>query len=388
MIRYLIWLQQALGAGSCKAIKALEHFGSAEALFKSGNEKRAKSKIFTKRELERLEAVTLANSLSIMAECKKDGIEIIPYGSEKYPFCLSVIPDAPLVLYVKGNIPRFDDIPTICIVGPRKVSEFGKKAAFSLGYRLAASGIIVVSGGALGTDTYAHAGALKAGGTTVLCLGCGINSSYLPENKNLRKAVFESGCLISEYPPSEDPNRYTFPVRNRIMAALSLGTVVVEAGKKSGALITARHANEQGRDVFVIPGSPEDSKYAGSNLLLRDGARPLLDVSDIFNEYILRFPDKINIEKALNSDIIGKNKQNVTPKKPVTEKKTENSQKILPETLSKEAKIVYNYLNKQIFLPEEIGISNMDNQQLLSALTELEMEFLIKALPGGRYEKL
>ena len=125
--------------------------------------------------------------------------------------------------------------------------------------------------------------------------------------------------------------------------------------------------------------SEDNKEVVVSNLVLH---------SDIFNEYILRFPDKINIEKALNSDIIGKKKQNVTPKKPVTEKKTENSQKILPETLSKEAKIVYNYLDKQIFLPEEIGISNMDNHQLLSALTELEMEFLIKALPGGRYEKL
>ena len=388
MIRYLIWLQQALGAGSCKAVKALEHFGSAEALFKSDNEKRTKSNIFTKRELERLNAVTLTNSLSIMAECKKEGIETIPYGSEKYPFCLSVIPDAPLVLYVKGNMPRFDEIPTICIVGPRKVSEFGKKAAFSLGYRLAASGMIVVSGGALGTDTYAHAGALKAGGTTVLCLGCGILSSYLPENKKLRKAISKSGCLISEYPPHEEPNRYTFPIRNRIMSALSLGTVVVEAGKKSGALITARHANEQGRDVFVIPGSPEDSKYAGSNLLLRDGVRPLLDVSDIFNEYILRFPDKINIERALSGAIIGTSKNNTESQKPDLEQKSKKLQKKLPETLSKEAKIVYNYLNKQIFLPEEIDMPEIDGQQLLSALTELEIEFLIKALPGGRYEKL
>ena len=388
MIRYYIWLQTALGAANPRAIKALEYFGSVEAVFKAGNEVRAKSGIFTKKELSHLESVTLSDSLKIMAKCNSSGIEIIPYGSEKYPFCLSVIPDAPLLLYVKGKMPRFDAVPTVCIVGPRKVSEFGKKAAYSLGYRLAASGMIVVSGGAVGTDTYAHAGALKAGGTTVLCLGCGILSDYLPENAKLRKAVSESGCLISEYPPEYKASKYTFPVRNRIMSALSLGTVVIEAGIKSGALITARHAYEQGRDVFVIPGSPEDSKYEGSNLLLRDGARPILDVSDIFNEYIPRFPDKINIDKAFEKPIIaGENKIK-------NEKEVENitkeikTEKNLPQTLSKEAKMVYNYLDKQFFLPEEIAAPDIGGQQLLSALTELEMEFLIKALPGGRYEKL
>lgn len=388
MIRYYIWLASALGAASEKAIKALNYFGNAEEIFKADKTKRLKSGIFSKRDLSRLEAVTLSNSLEIMAKCHSYGVEVIPFGSEKYPFCLSVIPDAPVVLYVKGSLPDFDKTPAVCVVGPRKVSEFGKKAAYSLGYRLAASGITVVSGGAVGTDTHAHAGALKAGGVTVLCLGCGIGSNYLPENERLRNAVAEKGCLISEYPPESEATHYTFPVRNRIMSALSLGTVVVEAGIKSGALITARHANEQGRDVFVIPGSPDDRKYAGSNLLLRDGAKPLLDLSDIFNEYIPRFPDKINIEKAFSKPIITPKSKNVNSKIGVNNEKEIKTQKNLPETLSNEAKIVYNYLDKQIFLPEEIAAPDIEGQKLLSALTELEMEFLIKALPGGRYEKL
>ena len=381
MIRYYIWLQTALGQGNAKAIRILERFGSAEAVFKASEEERAKSRLFSAKELARMEAVPLTNSLEIMARCRAEGIDIIPFGDERYPIRLANINDAPLVLFAKGQMPDFDNIPSITIVGPRKVSEFGKKAAYSLGYRLAASGITVVSGGALGTDTYAHAGALKAGGKTVLCLGCGICSDYLKENEKLRKAVLKNGCLISEYPPDAEATRYTFPIRNRIMSALGLGTVVIEAGVKSGALITARHANEQGRDVFVIPGSPDDKKYAGSNRLLRDGAKPLLDVSDIFNEYILQFPDKINIDNAYSKPIIDK-------KTAVETKILEKNEKNSIKTLSKEAEIVYNQLDKQIFLPEEINTPELSGSQLLSALTELEMEFLIEAMPGGRYRKL
>ncbi len=381
MMRYLIWLQCALGAANPHAVKALSHFSSAENIYKATPKERADSKIFTRKELEKLNGASLSSALEIIADCRKNSIEIIGFGSEKYPYCLSVLDDAPIVLYVKGNLPDFDNLPSVCVVGPRKVSEFGKKAAYSLSYRLAASGFTVVSGGALGTDTYAHAGALKAAGKTVLCMGCGIMSDYLPENKKLRNAVSKSGCLLSEYPPYSEPTRYTFPVRNRIMSALTLGTVVIEAPNRSGALITARHANEQGRDVFVVPGSPNKREYEGSNALLRDGAKPLLDVSDIFSEYIIRFPDKINVEKAFEKSPIAESKSK-------EEKINKKIQKKFTETLSNEAKIVYNQLDKQFFFPEEISVPNLSDGQLLSALTELEMEFLIRALPGGKYEKL
>lgn len=383
MIRYYIWLQCALGQGNPKVVRIMEHFGSAEAVFKASGEERTKSRLFSTKELVRMESVSLTNSLEIMARCREEGIDVIPFGDDRYPLCLANISDPPLVIYVKGKLPDFDNTPAVTIVGPRKVSEFGKKAAYSLGYRLAASGVTVVSGGALGTDTYAHAGALKAGGKTALCLGCGICSDYLKENEKLRNAVLKNGCLISEYPPDSEASRYTFPIRNRIMSALGLGTIVIEAGVKSGSLITARHANEQGRDVFVIPGSPDDKKYMGSNSLLRDGAKPLLDVSDIFNEYIPQFPDKINIDNAYNKPIIDKKEKAETK---VETKAFEKKEKNLIKTLSKEAKIVYNYLDKQIFLPEEINAPELSGSQLLAALTELEMEFLIEALPGGRYK--
>ena len=377
---YLIWLQLALGAGNIRAIKALQYFKNAKNIYNADLKERIKSKVFTKNELLKLQNTKLTEAEQIVKVCKDNGIDMIAYGTKGYPHCLSVIDNPPLVLYVKGDFPDFDNIPAISIVGPRKVSDFGKKAAFSLAFRLASSGITVVSGGALGTDTYAHAGALKSGNRTALLMGCGILADYLKENANLRNAVCEKGCLISEFPPHTPAGKHTFPIRNRLIAALSLATVVIEAGKKSGALITAKYAYEQGRDVFVIPGMPNKKEYEGSNALFRDGAKPLIDASDIFNEYIVRFPDKINIEKAYKNRIL-------PDKKPDTEKKTKNSEKNLNETLSKEAKIVYNYLDKQKFFPDDISGTELSPQQILSALTELEMEFLIRALPGGMYER-
>ena len=381
MKKYLIWLQLSLGQANIRALKALSYFGNAENIYKADETRRLSAKIFSKRDLENLKNTSLSDAVKIIDDCKKNDIRIIAFGDSEYPYCLSVLEDAPLVIYVKGELPDFESEPSICIVGPRKVTDTGKKAAYSLSFRLAAAGFTIVSGGALGCDTYAHAGALKANGKTVLVMGCGICNNYLSENKELRKAVSKSGCLLSEYPPFAPASRFTFPVRNRLMSALSLGTVVVEATSKSGALITANHAIEQGKDVFVIPGPINAKQYEGSNALLRDGAKPILNVGDILGEYIYRFPDKIDVEKAVSSSPIG-------AKKTTAVEKIEKIEKNLPETLSKEAKIVYNCLDKQKFLPEELSVPEISAGELLSALTELEMEFLIRAIPGGMYEKL
>lgn len=369
-MKYTIWLQLSLGAGNKHITNVFDYFGNAQNVYNSSFEELLSSKIFTKNELKKLTNKKLSQAEEILNYCKNNNIELIPFGSEKYPKCLASITNPPVLLYVKGEFPNFDETPTIAIVGPRKVSEFGKKCAYSLGYRLGKSGMIVVSGGALGSDSCAHIGALKSGGITVLVMGCGLDYNYLEENEKLREEILNKGCLISEHPPKTGITKYTFPIRNRIISALSLGTVIVEASSRSGALLTANHANEQGRDVFVIPGSPRLKEYKGSNALLRDGAKPLLDASDIFNEYIVRFPDKINIEKAYEKS----NEQ----------KNTKISKKNMSETLSKEAKIVYNCLDKEKFYPEELN-TDLESSQLLSALGELEMEFIIEALPGGQY---
>lgn len=372
VMEYIIWLQLVMNYGNNRVSRVFACFKDAKAVFTADRAEREKSGAFTRAELDKMDKLPLSKAQEILNKCRKLGIAPIAIGDKDFPVCLSAIENPPLVIYVKGKLPDFDDTPSICVVGPRNVSDFGKRAAFSLASRLSRAGFIIVSGGAVGSDTYAHSGALKFGGVTVLVMGCGINYGYLKENAELRDKVVKNGCLISEYPPDTPASPYNFPVRNRIMSALCVGTVVIEAHKKSGALITAAHANNQGRDVFVIPGSPENKAYEGSNALLRDGAKPLLDASDIFNEYIVRFPDKINIEKAFE--------------KPSEEKENKNKPKLLPEGLSKEAKIVYNHLNGPKFYPEDIKDTGLSDDELISALTELEISLVIRAKPGGQYE--
>lgn len=381
-MKYLVWLNEVMGAGNPRSVKALEHFGSAQKIYNATKTQRETVGIFSTKELAKMNKTPLSLGADIISDCINSGIDIIGIGDRRYPTSLKVIDNPPLLLYVKGKFPDFNNTHTVAIVGPRKVSDYGKKAAYSLSFRLARSGFIVVSGGAVGCDTYAHAGALKADGTTVLVMGCGINADYLSQNKPLREEVATNGCLISEYSPKTMATKYSFPVRNRIMAALSLGTVLIEAPATSGALITSRLANEMGRDLFVIPGAPDKPEYKGSNQLLRDGARPLLDLSDIFGEYIPRFPDKINIERAYDTKILEKE----TKKTSENSQKTNNISKKFNESLSKEAKIVYNCIDKQKFLPEEILNTGLSSGEILSALGELQMEMLIRAVPGGMYE--
>ena len=370
-MKYYIWLQLCLGQGSKTFLELLEKGLSPEYIYSMNFSERKQLGVFSKGEIERMDKTSIDNAVRIIEQCNKNKIQLVKYDDVIYPQTLKNICNPPIVLYIKGSLPDFDNTPVISIVGPRKVSEYGKKAAYSLGYRLSKAGFIVVSGGAVGSDTYAHIGALKAQGKTVLVMGCGFNVSYLEENRALREHIENNGCLISEYPPDTPITRFTFPVRNRIISALSMGTVVIEAGLRSGALLTANHAIEQGRDVFVIPGNPNVPEYKGSNALLRDGAKPLLDAGDIFSEYIPHFPDKIDIEKAFK-------------KEPKTQELQKNK-KILNETLSNEAKIVYNCLDTKKFYPDELN-TGLDSGKLLSALTELEMEFIIRALPGGQYE--
>lgn len=369
-MEYFVWLQLCLGAGNKRIIKILEKYTPQEIYNLSALEIE-NNKFFTVKEKQNFLKTDIKTARDIVIKCRNNGIEIITIEDKDYPKPLLQISNPPLVLYVKGELPDFENTPTICIVGSRNVSEFGKKSAYSLSYRLAKSGMIVVSGGAVGTDTYAHIGALKAGGKTVLCMGCGLLATYLEENRALREHISSNGCLISEYPPDYPASKYTFPIRNRIMSGLSLGTVIIEAKQKSGSLITANYALDQNRDVFVIPGRPDMKEYKGSNQLLRDGAKPLLDTSDIFNEYLPLFPDKIDVKKAYEKVEI--------------KEKNKNNKKILNETLSNGAKIVYNCLDKQKFYPDELN-TGLCSTELLSALTELEMEFIIRALPGGQYE--
>lgn len=367
----LVMLQTAFGAGSVTGYKVFKALDNAGLTDKKHLEQNAAG-VLEAKAVEKIMKVHSEDVLSVLSDCRDNGIELLTIKDSRYPERLRNISAPPLVLYIKGTLIDFDSEPVFAIVGPRKVSEYGRKAAYSLALRLTKAGMTVISGGALGADTYAHKGALSAGGKTIAVLGCGIEHRYLMENASLRKVISENGCLISEYPPFEKCTRYSFPVRNRLVSALSVGTAVVEAEEGSGSLITARCALEQGKEVFVIPGNPSLAQYAGSNALLGEGAFPLTDAKSILKLYKSRFGDKIDIEKAYEK----------TERPPKSRKIIKKSS----EGLSKAAKIVYNYLDKQKFTADDLLGSGVSDDELLSSLTELEMEHLIRSLPGGMYE--
>ena len=369
---YYIWLQMVLGVGNPRVNLVLNYYGDADKIYKDGVKKCKESGVFSDSELSRMKKFNIKHANGIIEKCKNNNIQCISIIHPMFPEMVRNIPTPPLVLYYQGNFLDVDIEPAICIVGPRKVSEFGEKSAYSLGYRLSLGGMTVVSGIALGSDSAAHLGALKAKGKVICVLPCGILHDHLPINRPLKNKILrEGGCILSEFPPDMGVLRYSYHIRNRIMSALALGTVVVEADERSGALITARHAVDQGRDVFVIPGNPTLPHYKGSNKLLSDGAKPLLDAKSVFEEYKIAFQDKIDIEKAYKD----------TQKS----KKSEIIQKKSSEGLSKFAKIVYNNLDKQKFTADDLIGLKIDDGELLSVLTELEILGYIEALPGGFY---
>ena len=392
----MIWLHLVLSNASPLSSKIIEENISAQDVYKNID----KYKIFGTNFVKRAKRTSLSKAEKIIEYCKQENISIVTYKDNNYPVKLLNISSPPLVLYYKGELPNFNSLPSLCMVGPRKVSDYGYKCAYSLAARFSIAGFIVVSGGAVGCDYAAHDGALCHGGKTVAVLGNGFGDSYLKRNEPLRERIAEKGCLITEFPPKTKASKITFPQRNRIMAGLCDGTVLVEAPTKSGSLITAGYAAEFGRDLFVIPGSPGNENYVGSNLLLRDGAKPLLEINDVFEEYLWKYPDKIDIEKSaaaklLKPVIFDGSYKIENKKKENNGKKIENIinkpinvkiiKKILPENLSKNAKMVYNCLDKQEFLCDDIFIAELSSAEITAALGELEIFGFITSLPGGRY---
>lgn len=215
----------------------------------------------------------------VLGRCDGAGIRVLPFGSAGYPEPLARVVDAPLVLYWMGAADPTSD--SVALVGSRAATETGKEFARLLAADLAFAGMTVTSGMARGIDTSAHEGALRGGGATIAVLGCGVDILYPPESRSLRDRILDRGALVSEFPPGTPPLRHHFPMRNRLISGMAQGVVVVEAPARSGALITARTALEQGREVMAVPGSPLFPHTAGSNRLLREGATPVTGAEEI-----------------------------------------------------------------------------------------------------------
>ncbi len=403
---YWIWLQSVLGEAK-KLDEILSYYGDPKSLYESKESDRRSSKLFTRRDLERASVYTLEDSKKIIDACDENGWKIITYDDDFYPPLLKEMIDYPAVLYVWGDETALLSKVIIGMVGTRKSTEYGLRVAESLAGSLSEAGCVIVSGGAVGIDKASHRGAVMAGGKTIAVLGNGLGCRYLAENEKMREVISKNGAVISEYPPFTPPSKRTFPVRNRIISGLSLGTVVIEAGEKSGSLITAGCALEQGRDVFAIPGDIMSPGFLGTNALIRDGAKPVFTAMDVLESYCGLYGEYLNIKEEFYEplkpvtnrkydSIEYKPKENKKSKKQPKEEdapekenpKTEdkNEIKTLPEFLSEDAKTVYKALDGKSLLSDEIiEITNLSPSSALSALTELEMYSLIKTESGMRY---
>lgn len=281
---YDVWLSLCMPAGKSSHRELLQRFGSAYDVYRaeSGDYEAAGigEPLMTK-----LCSKDLERSFAIMDYCTRAGVAIICEGGAGYPARLSDIEDPPYLLYVRGRMPNIDQNVSIAVVGTRSMSEYGMRAAYKISYELSAAGCIIVSGMALGIDSVAACAALDAGGSTLAVLGCGVDLAYPSQHKRLMDAIIANGAVISEFPPGTRPDGRNFPLRNRIISALGLGTLVVEADLHSGALITARSALVQGRDIFAVPGNIGAANSGGTNLLIRDGANVVLSTRDIINTY-------------------------------------------------------------------------------------------------------
>ena len=235
----------------------------------------------------------LTQAEQVLEACAQRQLGILTIRDSAYPSRLRNIPDPPLVLYYRGVLPDFEEKPVLAVVGTRKASAYGMSNARSMSRQIAACGGMVISGGAYGVDTAALRGALETGSQTVAVLGCGADVVYPRTNRELFEKISEKGCLLSEYVPGTQARPWQFPERNRILSGISNGVLVIEAPEKSGALITAREALEQGRDVFVVPGNIDVATCAGSNALLQDGAAAVFSGWDALKDYAYQYPGQV-----------------------------------------------------------------------------------------------
>jgi DNA processing protein len=282
-----------------------------------------------------------------------------------YPHHLRWIPDPPLVLYIRGTIQPEDQL-ALAVVGTRKPSNYGKTMAQRLSIELVQQGFTVVSGLARGIDSVAHQSALQAGGRTFAVLGSGINVVYPPENRRLLENISDHGAVLSEFPLDTKPDRWNFPRRNRIISGLTLGTLVVEAAVSSGALLTARHALEQGREVFALPGRVDVPSSQGTNQLIKSGAKLVASIDDILEE----FPDLVWTAPSSSPDI------------------ARHTAPLLAELSVDEARILALLHAEETHIDTLIHVSQLPAHVVASILVTLELRGLIRQFPGKFFVRL
>ena len=410
MIVHWIWLATRTGISDRLKVELVRHFHDPENIYFADPDSYRMLEELSSEGLESLKDKNLTDSQEILDDCDRQEIRILAYNDAAYPNRLKNISDPPLVFYYKGRLPDFDALPLIGVVGTRKASPYGLTAAKRLGYQIARCGGIVVSGMAYGIDGMAMRGALTAGSPVVGVLGCGVDIVYPPSNGSLFADTESYGCILSEFAPGTPPLPRNFPKRNRIISGLSCGVLVVEAPEKSGALITARQAADQGRDVFVVPGNIDVPTFVGSNRLLRDGAIAVSHGWDILSEYEALFPGKVRKDMGQSRQMAYPDE--VEPEKEVAKvaqktrkpdhkglKNPEKEKKVIdkaesspysdvndtrPKLSADEQVIVTAIGDGERLVDALVAETGLPVGKVLATLTLLEVKGVVKRLPGKR----
>lgn len=401
MLEHWLWLANRQGLTDYRKHVLLRHFQTVEAAYAAELEDYSGISDLSEEAVASLMDKSLEHSNEIISSCIRESIQILTFAEDAYPKRLKNIYDPPLVLYYKGTLPDFDALPVIGVVGTRKPSAYGESAARRLGKEISACGGLVVSGMAAGIDAAAMNGALLAGCGPVGVLGCGVDVLYPRSNKALFASTQQYGCILSEYEPGSEPMAWHFPRRNRIISGLSCGVLVVEAPEKSGSLITARCALEQGRDVYVVPGNIDMPGFVGSTHLLRDGAAVVSSGWDIMEEYQAAFPGVVHREKPAADAQIPRAKVAQEPqipakkpeRKPASRKKDIDKRPDAPyidlkmtlKGLSEDEQAIVSALaDGERLVDDVIAQTGISSGKVLCALTMLELKRVIVRLPGKR----
>ena len=428
---FSVWFSLCTGVANTEFPRVLAQFGSAYAVFRA-EESEIEALDISERFKSALQNKSLDQAYGIVDFCKQNGVGILAYTDKAYPSTLRALHAPPSLLYYKGKLPDFERQLFISTVGTRSMSEYGKEMAYRIAYELASTGTVVVSGMALGVDAACAVGALAAKGTTVAVLGCGIDVCYPKQHTRLMRAIEQNGLILTEYPPSTPPRGYHFPVRNRIISGLGAGTLIVEANLTSGAMITAREAILQGKDIYAIPGNVGDDNTSGTNQLIRDGAAVVLSARDILENYAFLYRDSVDMARLLRaqersdpdpaafarygvglpvtttpaksvSEVRREQKIEApaTPKKSKADAKPAQEAPEAPKAQVREddsAAVLAQFSQRQRDMFAQIPLDKavsadwlvrcgFATHEVMTALTMFEIKGLISALPGGLYTR-
>lgn len=372
---YWLWLTSKFNGANARVTALVEFFGGIEEVYAS---KHFHNMGFTDKEKALLLDKDLSAAEKICEKLARIGGKILVFDSENYPKILKQTHNPPPVLYLKGKVPSLDDVLTLGVVGTREPSNYGAFVTKRMCQSLARQGVVTIGGMARGIDAIGAWATIEEGGIAVGVIASGIDIAYPAENAELYQAITERGCILTEFPPGTPPIKRHFPMRNRIIAGLSRGVLVTDAPQKSGALITARLAMEEGRDVFAIPRNISDIKYSGTNILIQQGAKLVMHPNDILSEY--PYVRRIEIgERVVREE---KREEKPTPKK--QEKKADIST-LLDKLNENEKAIALQLKDKNMQIDEIARELSVPVGAINTRLIMLEMKGIVEKLPGSMY---